>query len=109
MENLGTYESVMQRYYFAALEKAYACVDPRTFKRRFFTKSRIFLEKRSKHSDQAFAKKCCAAILVLKVSQNLGRKITEFYWIFGCVTRQNVVKYKENNMVSLISYLIAVI
>jgi hypothetical protein len=65
------------------------------FKRRFFTKSRIFLEKRSKLSEQAFAKKCCAAILVLKVSQNLGREITEFYWIFGCVTRQNIVKYKE--------------
>ena len=43
-------------------------------KRRFFTKSRNFFEKRSKLSDQAFAKKCCAAILVLKVSQNLRRQ-----------------------------------
>ena len=32
MENLGTFKSVMQRYYFAALEKAYECDDPRTFK-----------------------------------------------------------------------------
>ena len=32
MENLGTSKSVMQRYHFAALEKAYECDDPRTFK-----------------------------------------------------------------------------
>jgi hypothetical protein len=32
MENLGTPKSVMQRHHSAALEKAYECDDPRTFK-----------------------------------------------------------------------------
>jgi hypothetical protein len=65
------------------------------FKRRFFTKSRIFFEKRSKLSDQAFAKKCCAAILVLKVSQNLRRQTELLYGIFGYVIGQNIAKHRE--------------
>jgi hypothetical protein len=64
-------------------------------KRRFFTKSRNFFVKRSKLSDQAFAKKCCAAILVFKVSQNLRRQTELLYGIFGYVIGQNIAKHKE--------------
>jgi hypothetical protein len=53
-----------------------------------FLQSRV---KRSKLSDQAFAKKCCAAILVLKVS----RQTELLYGIFGYVIGQNIAKYKE--------------
>ena len=64
------------------------------FKRRFFTKSRIFFENRSKHSDQAFAKKCVPPSFVLKVFQKYLRRQTEFYWIFGYVMRRYIAKYK---------------
>jgi hypothetical protein len=45
--------------------------------------------------DQAFAKKCCAAIFVLKVSQNLRRQIELLYGIFGYVIGQNIAKHKK--------------
>ena len=53
-----------------------------------FLQSRVFFSKSAQNlATRPSRKKCCAAILVLKVCQNLRRKITEFYWIFGCVTR----------------------
>ena len=47
---------------------------PGDFKRRFFRKSRIFCENRSKHSDQAFAKKCSAAIFCFESSSKIFAK-----------------------------------
>jgi hypothetical protein len=41
------------------------------------------------------SQKFCAAIMVLKIFQNLRRQITESYSIFGYVTSQNIDKYKE--------------
>ena len=67
------------------------------FKRKFFTNSRNFYEKRSKLSDRAFEKKCPAAIFVLKIFQNIcdERERQNFITFFGFVMEQNIAKYKE--------------
>ena len=52
-------------------------------KRRFFRKSRIFCENRSKLSDQAFAKKCSAAIFCFesfpKIFAKKNRILLDFW------------------------------
>ena len=64
-------------------------------KRRFFRKSCIFCEKCSKHSDQAFAKKCSAAMFCFESSSKIFAKKNRILMVFGYVMRQNIAKYKE--------------
>ena len=75
------------------------------FERRFFTNSRNFYEKRSKLNDRAFEKKCPAAIFVLKTFQNVCKERQKFTTFFGFVIEQNIANIKEDEAVSIISYL----
>jgi hypothetical protein len=69
---------------------------PRKRLRGDFLQSRVIFSKSAQNlATRPSRKKCCAAILLLKVSQNLRRQTKLLYWIFGYVIGQNIAKNKE--------------